>query len=416
MRTILGKINMRILGLAKGLLSNLSKISLRGNNSFVRTGLKLTNTNLLHQVDDIAGNLNISTDDVKSVLSTYQKYLDDTGITSNIDFSKKGIVRFVEVNFGRKDAIHTFFRTEASARSRKFIDEFGFDILKDMIRTNIDDISPEAKFLLNDLKYLGLDQRSAEIVHRFEQEGIEYITSSKFKKFNKKMEELLQKFLNSNLEKPKKINNFGHGMGYDSIAAQYRDNVIEMNPVNIVSRKCKGVFLDENGKKLDVTRDIDVFVHEYFHYIHNKKLGDDCFHSMGEKSLFGYICEKKDPIIYKKLDHFIRYDDCGFHIDALERCNSEIHMQQTTSAVDYIKKNINKIYSTNEERTKALKIIEEAYQDCDLVYNSCRDYALKTPLETVAELGMYRLTGKIKSNTQKIDSLLEFLDCPSINI
>ena len=157
---------MRILGLAKGIITNLSKIGLKGGNSFVRTGLNLTNTSLLSQVDDIAQNLKISKGQVKSVLSAYQKYLDETGTTLNIDFSRLGIVNFVEKNFADSDKLYAF---TCSKDSHRLINGFGFDILKDMVRSNINDISPEAKFLLNDLKYLGLDQRSAKIVYKFEQ-------------------------------------------------------------------------------------------------------------------------------------------------------------------------------------------------------------------------------------------------------
>lgn len=384
-------------------------------NSFTNSSSKLVRPELLSSVNSIASILNISKDEVKTVLTTYQKYLDDTGLISNIDFSQQSIDDYILKNFLTTES--GYFSTCSSGHLKPFKKEFGFDIFKDIIRSEIKDISPSAKFLLNDLKYLGLDQKSAEVVYKFEQEGIELITSSRFEKLNNKMEEFLSMIKNNNLEKIKKIKLFGKEMGVSNTAAAYCNQEIKMNPINIVSRK--GVnYTNMQGKKLNENDDLDVLIHEYFHFLHENKLGFLNFSKMGNKSLFAYLCHKNDQEVYFTIkDHLFNSNDEIFrHLDAFICDNSgdsQNRLEVIAKAINYIKNNINDIFSANDDKAKALKILDDAYQKCKYVKDNCRDYALKSPLETVAECGMYRLTGKIKDNPP-IDDLLKELGCPAI--
>lgn len=369
----------------------------------------LTRPDLMVHVSEISHTLSISEKETKSVLSLYEEYLKSSHALQNIDFSAEGIKKFIQNNFIYENSGYcNDIRGELLAN---YIKTSGFDILKDIVRCNTSKCSMQGQALHHDLKYLGLDPKSADIVKRFEESGINLITSSKNKNLNQLLDKFLDKVNRHNLPKPKEINLLGHNYGNSNTLASFNgiNEEITFNPRFLQKKGYKLSIKDETGKMKTITEkdNFEIFIHEYFHLAHQKQLGIFNFLETGSKSLFEYLIDKKEPNLSKLIDDI---NDEGFML--INNIREQGRIEDLDKFIAVIRNHASEIFQYQENPQKCLQAIEEAYNETKAVAAAIRPYATATPLETVAEGGTYRYFGK--KLPSEVDNLLNELGCPAI--
>lgn len=383
---------------------------LKGQSKVIKNGCeKLINPELIESAFLIQySKLNIPKSQVEDVLSLYQKYLRETKLNNGIDFNSVAIDDYISKFFIR-DGGGGF--STSNPLCSKFISNHSLDILKSMIRSNIKDISPEAKALLNDLKYYGLNSKTADIVHKFEENGVNLWTSNKFNGLNDKLETFLEFTQKNKLKLTKEINLFGTDIG-EGFAAEYNSiaNKISMNPAYLTT---KGLKLQKaDGTLQNVNDDYESFLHEYFHFLHENSIGLLKYNKLGNKTLFGYLCEKDIPKFSKTVERYILDSRTDLYGSEAVIPTDFGKIEELESAIAFIKEHASEIFGNDAK--KAMAAMDKSFAKCQNIAMACGEYATKTPLETVAECGRDFAIGKKLPN--EIEDLLSELGCPNLKV